>query len=125
MTRRSKTERRLHPRVQYELPLKVAANGYAFETTSQNISCAGAYCRINKYIPPFTKVSIKLTLPVQNSRAQNNSDVECKGVIVRSVDGEDSKGFNIAIFFNEIKDSQRSKISRYVDQLLSQGSPAA
>lgn len=125
MIRRTKTERRLYPRVQYEVPLKVAANGYAFETTSQNISCVGAYCCINKYIPPFTKVSIRLSLPIRNSKAQNNSDVECKGVVVRSIDETENKGFNIAIFFNEIKDSQRAKISRYVDQLLSQGSPSA
>lgn len=125
MMKRLKSERRLYPRVQYGLPLKVAVNGYAFETTSQDISCVGAYCRINKYVPPFTKVSIRLSLPIKNSKSQNNSNVECKGVIVRADDKEDINGFNIAIFFNEINDTQRNKISRYVNQLLSQGSPAA
>lgn len=58
-------ERRVHPRLDKKLPFKVAANGYDFSTSTQNISCVGAYCQIKKYIPPFTRVSIKLTLPVK------------------------------------------------------------
>jgi hypothetical protein len=40
-------------------------------------------------------------------------------VVVRTED-EDMGGFNIAIFFNDINDSQRQKISRYVNQFLPQ-----
>ncbi|MBI4981687.1 MAG: hypothetical protein HZC15_00840, partial [Candidatus Omnitrophica bacterium] len=62
-------EKRLHPRIDSALPIKVAANGYDFSTTTQNVSCLGAYCTISKYIPPFTKVLIKLTLPIGKSHA--------------------------------------------------------
>jgi hypothetical protein len=48
--------------------------------------------------------------------------VESNGVIVRTEDAK-SGGFNIAIFFNEIKDEQRQKISRYISQALSDKSP--
>lgn len=105
-------ERRLHPRIEKEFPVKIAANGYDFVTATQNLSCLGAYCRINKYVPPFTKVSIKLNLP-----NATNPNIECKGVIVRTED-ESTGGFNIAIFFNEIKDNQRQKISQYLNQFL-------
>lgn len=120
MTKYAKTERRLHPRVEKKLPLKVAANGYDFATSTQNISCVGAYCRVNKYIPPFTKIAIRITLPNNKSKEY---DVECKGVIVRTED-EKTGGFNIAIFFNEIKDDQRQKISRYISQFLPEHSCA-
>jgi len=116
MKRPFKKEKRLHPRLSHNLPLKVAANGYDFTTTTQNISCLGAYCRINKYVPPFTRVMIKLDLPAAKAKS-SNYQLDCKGVIVRSED-DASGGFNIAIFFNAIKDDQRKKISQYISRFL-------
>lgn len=116
-----KKERRLHPRINHGLPVKIAANGYDFITSTQNISCVGAYCHINKYIPPFTKIMVKLTLPAALKKESKGCKVECKGVIVRSED-EAEGGFNIAIFFNDIKDAERQKISKYISKLLLQNS---
>lgn len=118
-----KSERRKHPRINLELPLKVAANGYDFITSTMNVSCLGAYCRINKYVPPFTKVLIKLTMPIATNTGNKNCSVECNGVIVRTED-ENSGGFNIAIFFNHIKNTQRKKISEYLNQFLPSKSAA-
>ncbi len=109
-------ERRQYPRIEQRLPLKIVANGYDFATATQNISCVGAYCRIAKYVPPFTRVMVKLDLPIANGNAKTNSSVECKGVVIRTEDKEG--GFNIAIFFNAITESQRNKIAQYVSQLL-------
>lgn len=120
--RKTKPERRKHPRINLELPLKVAANGYDFSTSTMNVSCLGAYCRITKYVPPFTKVLVKLALPILTNSGSKNYDLECRGVIVRSED-ELSGGFNIAIFFNHIKDDQRKKISEYLNQFIPSKSP--
>jgi len=117
MTTHKKSERRQYPRIEHRLPFKVAANGYDFSTSTLNVSCIGAYCHINKYIPPFTKVIVKLTLPLPTRNGNKNYDIECKGVVVRSED-ENKGGFNIAIFFNEIGDPQRHKISQYINQFL-------
>lgn len=121
-------ERRLHPRVDESLPVKITVNGYDFSTTTQNISCVGAYCCVNKYVPPFTKLALKITLPGAESAAPDHpigpgaskkmSYIECKGVIVRSED-EATGGFNIAIFFNEIAEAARQRISQYVSRSLS------
>jgi len=116
-------ERRLHPRLNKKLPIKLAADGYDFKTATQNISCLGTYCSIKKYVPPFTKVMVKLSLPIGNGRLKKTYNVECKGVIVRTEDENNKDGFNIAIFFNGIKDDQRKKISEYINQLLPQNSP--
>jgi hypothetical protein len=112
-----KVERRQHPRVDQKLPVDVSTNGYYFTTVTQNISCLGAYCHINKYVPPFTKVAIKLNLPIISRAGQKDSNADCKGVVVRTEDVP-SGGFNVAIFFNDIKDSQRHKISQYINQFL-------
>jgi len=118
MTPRIRKERRLHPRIARQLPIKVAANGYDFNTTTENISCAGAYCHIDKYIPPFTKVMVRLSLPVKTKQGRKNLAVQCKGVLVRTED-EAKGGFNIAIFFNEIKEYQKKIISQYISQFIS------
>ncbi len=111
------SERRLNPRLYHKLPLNMAVNGYDFATTTHNLSCVGAYCHINKYVPPFTKISVKLSLPLEDASGQANALIECKGVIVRSED-ETKGGFNIAIFFNEIRSEQRKKLAQYIKQFL-------
>lgn len=122
MIKHSRENRRRYPRIEQQLPIKLVANGYDFITSTQNVSCVGAYCRVSKYMPPFTKVMLKLTLPVLTDNGNKNYNVECKGVIVRTED-EDKGGFNIAVFFNEIKDDQRKKISQYISQFLPKDSP--
>jgi len=112
-------ERRKHPRLEKKFPFKVSVNGYDFSTTTDNISCVGAYCQIKKYIPPFTRVMVKLSLPVKAKKDAKNYTIDCSGVIVRTVD-KDKSGFNVAIFFNQIKDSQRKIISEYINQFVPQ-----
>jgi hypothetical protein len=114
MNRTSGKERREHPRINQNLPINVVANGYDFVTSTMNISCLGAYCRIEKYVPPFTRVRIKMDLPMANSQ---KAPVECDGVIVRSED-EAEGGFNVAIFFHKIAEAPRKKITQYINQFL-------
>jgi hypothetical protein len=109
-------ERRVHPRLDHKLPLSLAVNGYDFSTVSHNISSVGAYCHLDRYMPPFTKISVKLSLP-NRTRAGKSTIVECKGVVVRTED-ESRGGFNLAIFFNEIHQDQRKKIAQYISQFL-------
>lgn len=109
-------ERRLHPRLDHKLPIDLAVDGYDFSTSTHNISCVGAYCHLDKYMPPFTKISVKLNLPGKD-RSSKNTVVECKGVVVRSED-EKGGGFNLAIFFNGMRDDQRKKIAQYISRFL-------
>jgi hypothetical protein len=123
MKRVSVQERRESPRIDGNLPIRVAVNGYDFETSTQNVSCTGAYCRVSKYMPPFTRVMVRLSLPVMTAAVQKKFDVQCRGVVVRT-DDEREGGFNIAIFFNDIKDDEKNKISQYVNQFIPQEVPA-
>jgi hypothetical protein len=117
MKKNQQDERLQYPRLNQQLPVKIAANGYDFMTSTENISCVGAYCRINKYVPPFTRISLKITLPVNEGKAKKDYHVECRGVIVRT-DDEASGAFNVAIFFNGISDANKQKISHYISQFL-------
>jgi len=117
MNNQPRVERRRYPRLLKELPLKLMAEDYDLVTRTRDISCIGAYCCVDKYIPPMTKLSIILLLP-PDSRADNSTEkVQCKGVVVRT-DTNAAKGFNIAIFFNEISERNKDKITRYVSRFI-------
>jgi len=115
MTEKMHQERRRFPRINKNLPLSLQANGFDFATTTTNISCLGAYCTIDKYIPPFTKLQIRMSLPAQG---QKKVPIECQGVVVRAED-EKNGAFNIAIYFNKIKKTQTDKISDYISRITS------
>lgn len=117
----SPLERRLYPRIRHTVPIRVAVDGYDFMTSTEDISCVGTYCHVKKYVPPFTRVLVRLTLPVMMDEKSTYFDVACKGVIVRAEDDETGGGFNIAIFFNDIKDRERKKIAQYINQFLPDG----
>jgi hypothetical protein len=108
-------ERRRHPRVAKELALKIKTDKYDLVTRTQNLSCIGAYCSVNKYIPALTKLSIMLLLPTKGKNT--HSKVQCKGVVVRTEDNPPS-GFNVAIYFNDINQHEKEKISKYINQYL-------
>ncbi len=117
MLKNTVTERRVFPRIEQKLPVNLSANGYRFATLTKNVSCTGAYCHIDKYIPPFTKLAIKMVLPIMSQNKKELINIECKGVIVRAND-EEQGGFNVAIYFNEINERQQQKISKYINQFL-------
>jgi len=99
-------DRRTTKRVIAEIPLEVVtlpitiAKGTQSSQT-QNISCFGLYCKLTKYIPPFTNVEVNLFLPQkQNTQSSLSSKISFKGIVVRTepVEKGDSKEYNIAIF---------------------------
>lgn len=115
------TERRRYPRIKKELPVKIKTDEYDFVTQTKNLSCIGAYCYVEKYIPPMTKLSIMLLLPTESNKEDSNEKVQCKGVVVRT-EANLPKGFNIAIFFNDISQRNKDKISQYVNRFLTKSS---
>lgn len=107
------SEKRRYPRVDKKLPLKLEGEKFDVITETENISAAGAYCRIGKYLAPFTMLDISLFLPSKD-RAER---VDCKGVVVRTEENLD-KTYSIAIYFSEIKEVDKKKISQYVNYYL-------
>ncbi len=107
-------EKRRHLRVRKNLPITIKHNGFDVVTETKNISCAGAYCQVDRYIPPFTKVKTTISLPA----ATNNQSqyINCQGVVVR-VEKENNDLemlYNIAIYFNEISKANMQKINSFV-----------
>lgn len=111
---KNKIEKRRYPRVSKNLPIKIKNGDFDIITETKNVSCTGAYCQVDKYIPVFTKIKTTILLPSKTKNATQN--INCKGVVVRVEKSNNTleQQYNIAIYFNEISKINLLKINRFV-----------
>ena len=111
-------DRRKHPRVGGNIPVKICGDEYDAVTETKNLSRSGVSCRVNKYIEPMTKLKIQLLLSFKKKEKKVTKKVACQGVVVR-VEPISSEGyFHTAIYFNDISDKDAVVISDYVHVML-------
>ncbi len=115
-------DRRKHPRTEGNIPVKIYSDDFDVVTETKNLSRAGVYCQVDKYIEPMTKLNIHLLLSCKKDGKITTKKVSCQGVIVRteSVPGTDI--FNVAIYFNEIKARDAENIADFVEIMLDKNS---
>lgn len=107
-------ERRKYPRLWSSLGLKLGCDEKEeLKTESKNISACGVLCQVDRWLPLMTKLKITIMIPPKK--------IVCYGVVVRVEAINNSKDslsnpnrYNIAIFFNEIKEPDRAYLIRYV-----------
>ena len=115
-------ERRRHPRLEKNIPLKLCGDEFDVVTETRNLSCSGAYCRVDKYFEPMTKLKIHLLLPLKKGQKGVTRKVSCQGVVVRVESQPGSEYFNIAIYFNEISKRDIKCIAEYISSTTTPGS---
>jgi hypothetical protein len=113
-------DRRRHLRVAKNLAIKLEDKDVDFVTETKNISCLGAYCQIDAYLPILTKLKITLLLP-KSKGAKTAQSIACEGTIVRverSNDPVETNKYDVAIYFNTISKQDMKLIDRYVKNSL-------
>ncbi len=113
-------ERRKHVRLEKNIPVKISSDEFDIVTETKNLSCAGTYCRLNKYIEPMTKLGLQLLIPYKKNNKIVTQKVTCEGVIVRIESQEGQSYYNAAIFFNDIRPKDARFIERYIHSTLSE-----
>jgi len=111
-------ERRNSPRFEGNIPVKISSSEFDVVTETKNLSRTGAYCRVNKYIEPMTKLRLHLLIPFKRSNKIVTKKVSCGGVIVRTESIPGNSYYNIAIYFNDIQNKDGDYISEYVSCML-------
>ncbi len=112
-------ERRKPPRIEKTVPLKLSSEEFDVVTETKNLSCAGAYCRVNKYFEPMSKLEVHLLLPFKKGEKTTIKRVSCKGVVVRVDSQPGNEYFNVAIFFNDIDKKNTKNLAEYINSALS------
>ena len=110
-------ERRRHPRMSERLQFKLKTEDFDVLTETINLSPLGVYCQVNKHIPLMTSLKMVLALPHGDEEKESDYYVETNGVVVRVEEvlseADVSSVYNIAIYFNEIKESDKEKLANY------------
>ena len=117
----TRPERRRAPRVAERISLTLAQADGVVQAETQNLSAAGAYCTLDRFIPPLTKLELQLELPDGRQR----TSLRCTGVVVRvePLIATPQRGrYQTAILFTELSDRDRSAIERFVVQQLAKRS---
>jgi hypothetical protein len=114
-------ERRSHPRIEARVPLRIIWDARPDGTATQtcNLSRSGLYGTVPVYIPPFSRLSIVMSLPFRSEGNGGDRPVQFEGVVVRSEpDKQELKreGYGIAIYFSDISDEARALIDSYISE---------
>jgi hypothetical protein len=117
----SMQERRQSIRLDNNIPIKICQEDGDLVTETGNISRSGAYCRVNRYIEPMTKLKVHLLLPIRKKGKDVTKKISCHGVVVRTEPALGKEDYNIAIFFNEMAQKDAQCISDYINSYLEDG----
>lgn len=118
----SSQDRRLSPRLANSIPLKIKSDaGVDFVTETVNISRSGAYCQVDSFIEPMTKIKLNLLIP---GRRGAGKKVACGGVVVRTEPAQDDQRYRVAIFFNDISARDAAVINDYIADLIERAKSA-
>jgi hypothetical protein len=114
-------ERRAAPRVETDMAAHIICPPAkdAITVQTHNVSSAGLYCKVPKYIPPSTQMGIAMIVPVREGKTVRSELVEFMGIVVRVEPEEEEPGrkeYDIALYFHGLTDEARSLIDTYVQQ---------
>jgi c-di-GMP-binding flagellar brake protein YcgR len=118
------SERRRAPRVAERVTITVRADGPPVEAETKNLSATGAYCLVDRFVPPMTKLDLRFELPQPSGHAR----VHCQGVVVRMepvIASPEQGRYHMAIYFTTLSTRDRQAITRYVQQRLSSAPPTS
>ena len=111
-------ERRKHPRLEHNIPVKISSNDLDIVTQTEDLSCSGAFCSVDKYIAPMTKLKINLLLPLRKNDKIVTKRIHCEGVVVRTESAAEGKYFHTAVFFSDIAPRDAQAINGFVESVL-------
>lgn len=121
------SERRRSSRIKKNIPLKIKEASFDSVSETKNLSSSGLYCKIDKYVAPLSKVDMILLIPQLSLKKLEEKEqckrIECVGTVVRTElvnDPVEGDYYNVAIFFSEIKKSDKAAIEKFIKQHISQ-----
>jgi hypothetical protein len=111
-------EKRRHPRLERNIPVKISSDHGDILTETQNLSCSGAFCRMAQRLEPMTKLKVHLLLPLRKSDKVTTKKITCQGVVVRVQVADEKEYFDTAIFFSDIAPKDSRTISEFIESTM-------
>lgn len=120
MATRMNPERRVAPRIAERIRFAITDGSSRIEAETKNLSTSGAYCLVDKFIAPMTKLAVEFELP----HKPHAHKVRADGVVVRIepvVTANQQGQYYIAIFFSDLPQRDRETIAQFVRDRLASG----
>ena len=113
-------ERRRYPRVPADLPLRLTFKDKTVETRIHDLSGSGIRFKAPAALPILSRVQIALELP-DGTPGHPAASIAIAGVVVRCREGDASEAarYDTAIFFEDLSESARARLARFVSSRLS------
>ena len=108
-------ERRGAPRTSKRVTVSLTDSSAELVTETNNLSASGAYCTVNRFIAPMTKLTMRFNV----SDGAHPVTIHCTGVVVRtdpSVPTPHQARYSIAVFFSDVAERDRATITQFVRQ---------
>ena len=110
-------EKRSAPRIAKQIRFAISDGTSVIQAETKNLSVSGAYCLIDKFIAPMTKLEVQFELP----HKQHPVKIRSAGVVVRVepvVSANQQGKYNMAIFFSNLSSHDREAIAAFVREHL-------
>jgi len=106
-------ERRRHPRIAVDLPLRLTLQNRTVVTRILDLSTSGIRFRTPEALPLLSRVQIGLELPASGGAA---APLAITGVVVRcdELAAPDAAPFDTAIYFEDLSETARHQLARFV-----------
>ena len=98
-TQQEEKDRRRDTRFDRSFAVRVGGQVEGIRAESINISSRGLYCKVPRYVHPFSKLRIALDLPFVS---RDSGKIECDAVVVRvepEVEDAAARDYRLAIYF--------------------------
>ena len=113
--KRKEEDRRRDPRYDRSFLLRVGHDSEdGLKAESINISTRGLYCKVPRYVHPFSKLRVALELPFVSRTPEK---IECEGVVVRVEPNAEEAGirdYRLAIYFLNLDKTAAHLISDFI-----------
>jgi len=106
-------ERRAHPRACCDSSITIQLDDGAHHARLRDVSRAGLCFFLDRPIPEMTRLAVRIDLPAVG--AVESTCIESRGVVVRCLPiSRAVKHFEIALFLNELGESEREHLDAFV-----------
>lgn len=118
----TQAERRRTHRVRPAAEIRMLLPGLATPASVRDVSASGVRCTTERPIPVLSQVHLRLLIPAGAATRELN----CNGAVVRCVRNgaarQPTESFDTAIFFTDLRETDRAALEDYVARARSDGS---
>jgi len=111
-------EKRRHPRLESNIPVKISSDHGDILTETRNLSCSGAFCRVSQRLEPMTRLKVHLLLPLRKNDKVMTKKISCQGVIIRVQAAEEKNYYDTAIFFSDLAPKDSRAINEFIESTM-------